>query len=246
MNEVIETQEKAASVIAAALESCFVQVPETTLPNGVVVPAFKVGQYFTSIDGAGKAVVFASTVPAVNVTYHAAVQAAADAGFKLLTELQALAIAHDIANQAANWTGGTVGEGSIKQGLRNWTVRGAQSGDYVSSNAGEDRVFVLSNGARIHDAAGHLFGWIFDDVQGDERGLVAKAFAADSPSLTTAPYPSMVRGMGWRPNAGADWSGYALLRGGYWDDGGNAGVFRLHGAHPDDGNDLVGFRCTKP
>ena len=56
----------------------------------------------------------------------------------------------------------------------------------------------------------------------------------------------MEKGTGWRPSAGRDWSGLALVRGGYWDSVGDAGAFRLNYDWPDLGDDSVGFRCTKP
>jgi hypothetical protein len=222
----------------------FVTVPEVILPNGAVVPSFQAGQYFCSKDAAGKAAVTAAGEPWVQINYAEARQACTDAGFTMLTELQALAIAFDVSQQDANWTGGKVGAGSLIQGLRNDTVDEAQRGEYVP---GEDerRMFVLSNGQTICDAAGNIYTWIFDNVQGDENGLVARAFAEDSPSITTAPFPSMTKGMGWRPKAGSDWSGLALVRGGCWDDGDNAGVFILDFVWPVGRFDYVGFRCTK-
>lgn len=235
-----------ATATVAVEQSLFIAVPETTLPCGTTVPSFQVGQFFCGKDDAGKAAVSASATPWVEINYHDARKACSDAGFALLTELQALAIAHDIANQGANWTSGTVGEGKLKQGLRNGTVDEAQPGSFVPDDADEDRWFVLSNGSRICDAAGNIYSWIFDNVQGDERGLTAKAFAKESPSIATAPHPSMERGMGWRPRAGTDWSGGALVRGGCWDGGDDAGVFLLGYGWPGNGYVLVGFRCTKP
>lgn len=226
-------------------ENLFVTVPAVTLPNGVTVPSFQVGQYFCSKNDDGLATVSATAAPWVEVNYHDAVAACKAANLNLITELQALAIAHDIVNQGANWTGGTVGEGKLKQGLRNDTVDEVQPASFVPADADEDRWLVLSNGSRICDASGHLFTWVFDDVQGDEQGLIAKAFAEDSPSVTTPPYPSMTKGMGWRPKAGTDWSGYALIRGGYWSSDGDAGAFGLDGGWPDRVSDYVGFRCTK-
>jgi hypothetical protein len=115
----------------------------------------------------------------------------------------------------------------------------------VSADPREARVFTLSNGEQIVDAAGNLYTWIFDDVQGDENGLVARPFAADSPSITSAPHPSMERGVGWYPDADTDWSGYALLRGGCWGSNDLAGVFLLDIDWPVYGNVVVGVRCTK-
>ena len=85
---------------------------------------------------------------------------------------------------------------------------------------------------------------MFDDVQGDENGLAGK-IAADSISITTAPAKSQKSGMGWYPEGGANWSGVALLRGGYWSSRSVAGVFDLLNGGPEYRNDGVGFRCTK-
>lgn len=51
-----ETTTEQAAIAAPAVENLFVTVPETTLPGGLVVPAFQVGQYLCS-KGAGKSVV---------------------------------------------------------------------------------------------------------------------------------------------------------------------------------------------
>jgi len=223
----------------------FVTVPETTLPNGTVVPTFQVGRYLCTKGDDGRATVNATGKPWVRVSYHDARKACIDAGFKLITELQALAIAWNISQQDNNWTGGKVGEGKLHQGIRLGNVSEAQPGTYLPENFNEQRYHKLSNGEVIYDFAGNAFTWVFDDVQGDEQGLIAKPFADDSPSITTAPYPSLEKGMGWRPDAGRDWSGRALLRGGCWGSGDTAGVFYLNGDWPGRGDGYVGFRCTK-
>jgi len=223
----------------------FVPVPETTLPDGTIVAAFQVAKYFSSRGDDGQVVINASDAPWTEISYHDAVAAAETSGFKLITETQALAIAHNIANVGANWSGGAVGVGSLKQGLHNDTVDEAQPGDFVPDDADEDRWFTLSNGSQICDAAGNLYTWVFDNVQGNEQGLIAKPFAKDSPSITTAPFPSMEKGMGWRSTAGSDWSGNALVRGGYWGSDGLAGAFHLGSGWPGGERGDVGFRCTK-
>lgn len=223
----------------------FVTTPEITLPNGVVVPSFQVGQYLTGTASNRPPVITADATPLVEVDFFTAQTLAEQMGCKLITELQYLAIAHDIAAQGINWTGGKVGEGSIHQGLHLGSVDEAQPGTYVSDEPSERRWHQLSNGARVYDFAGNAYSWVFDDVQGDERGLVAKAFAEDSPSIATAPHDRLTKGMGWRPRAGADWSGYALVRGGCWYGEDYAGVFRLDYGWPDYRGGDVGFRCTK-
>ncbi|MBC7860316.1 MAG: hypothetical protein H7Z39_16405 [Burkholderiaceae bacterium] len=239
-----DLRSKATASIGA--NNAFVTVPETTLPGGQVVPSFQVGQYLCAKGPMGIPQVAAMSQPWVEINYAEARQACAAAGLSLITELQALAIAHDIVNQGINWAGGAVGEGKVFQGLHKGSVNSAQHGDFVSDNPEERRWHQLSNGARVFDFAGNAYSWVFDDVQGDEQGLIAKPFADDSPSIATAPYPSMENGMGWRPDAGADWSGNALVRGGCWNDGDCAGAFLLDDGWPDLRRDDVGFRCTKP
>lgn len=231
--------------IRATLPSEFVTVPETTLPDGTVVPEFQVSRYLSTVDDDGKATVQADAIPTVNISYHDTVKACDAAGVKLIRETQALALAWNIYNVAANWTSGTVGEGSLFQGLHDDTVDEAQSNDYEPASADEQRWFTLSNGERICDAAGHLFTWVFDDVQGNENGVIAKPFTADSISIATAPHKSMEHGIGWMPSLPCDWSGFALIRGGCWDSGSFSGVFRLDRVWPDDGDYVVGVRCTK-
>jgi hypothetical protein len=226
-------------------ENIFVTVPAITLPNGLAVSSFQVSQYLCGKGADGLAAITAAAKPWVRINYAEAVLASAAIGCKLITETQYLAIAHDICSQDINWDSGKVGVGSVYQGLHLGTVNEAQAGDFVSDNPRERTWHQLSNGERVYGFAGNAYSWVFDDVQGDAQGLVARRFAADSPSITTAPCPSMENGMGWRPSAGSNWSGYALARGGYWSDEDYAGVFRLSYGWADNRSDLVGFRCTK-
>lgn len=223
----------------------FVTVPETTLPNGTVVPSFKVGKYITGrIDD--QLSISESAAPWVEINFFDAKAEAEKAGLKLITELQYLALAHNIASVAANWTSGVVGKGSLYQGLHDDKVEEAQAGDYMPEEESERRWFELSNGERIIDAAGNCYTWIFDDVQGNENGIVSSAFSEDSPSITTAPSPSMENGVGWYPRHGANWSGNALVRGGFWYSVDLAGVFCLGYDYPGREYGRIGFRCTLP
>lgn len=223
----------------------FIVVPETTLPNGTVVPSFQVGQYAATRGEDGKATVTAEVAPWVRINYHDAIKACESAGYKLITELQWLAIAWDVSQQDCNWTKGKVGKGDLFCGIRNDHVSSAQPGTYEPTDSKEQRWLTLSNGERICDLNGNVWQWVFDDVQGDDQGLIAKAFSTDSPSLSTAPYPGEKKGMGWRPGTGADWSGIALIRGGCWLSGSGAGVFYLGSDWPVGEYGGVGFRCTK-
>lgn len=223
----------------------FVSVPAVTFPDGHVEPPFKVSRYLCSKGVDGQVVIDAAQTPWVNINYAAARAAAAAGGFSLLTERQALAIALNIAGVAANWTGGGVGVKSLFQGLRNGDAGSPQPGNVVPAAADEQCWFYLSNGERIHSAAGNAYSWVFDNVQGNAGGFVDRAFAADSLSITCAPYASLERGVGWYPPDGRDWSGRALVRGGCFSSAGNAGVFNLDYGWPDGAYDNVGFRVTQ-
>lgn len=222
----------------------FVQVPETKLPNGLVVPAFKVAQHVSAKDEDDNLLLDGTCKPWTNISFFKAKEVCEEYKYGFITETQWLAIAYNLSQQDCNWTGGKVGEGDLFQGIRNGG--GARIGEYVPSDSTERRWMTLSNGSKVCDFNGNVFQWVFDDVQGDAKGVIAKSFDAHSPSLTTAGYPSETKGVGYRPDAGRDWSGFALVRGGYWLSYVNAGVFYLFDVFPDGGGDVIGFRCTLP
>jgi formylglycine-generating enzyme required for sulfatase activity len=225
---------------------CFVYVPETTLPNGTIVPAFHVGQYACTKGEEGKAAVSPSAAPWVRINFAEAKEACEKAGYKLITELQWLAIAWNASQQACNWTKGEVGKGKLFRGIRNGNYSSAQPGNVEPADHKERRWLTLSSGERICDMNGNVWQWVFDNVQGNDDGLIAKAFDKESPSIAAAPYPSEEKGMGWRPSSGSNWSGNALIRGGYWCSESDAGAFNLNSDWPGDRSGDVGFRCTKP
>jgi hypothetical protein len=221
----------------------YITIPETTLPNGHVEPAFQVGQFLCSKGADGKAQVTADGTPWVRIKFADAKAACEAIGASLITETQALAIAHNVAAQDCNWTKGKVGEGKLFRGLRKGNVSSAQPGTYESTDPKERRWVTLSNGERICDINGNAYSWIFDNMQG--FGGLSGIIEADSMSLQ-APFPSQEKGMGWRPSSRCDWSGGALVRGGCWFSASFAGVFYLSYVWHGGGGGFVGFRCTKP
>jgi hypothetical protein len=224
--------------------SLFITVPDVELPNGIIVPSFRVGQYHCAMVD-GKAVVSRELKPVVNINFHDSRLLCQASCFNMLADMQFIAIAHDISRQGINWTGGTVGIGKLFQGLHKGTVNGVQTGLYVSPDPAERRWHELSNGARIWDFSGHLYSWSYDDVQGNDHGLVAGKFKRNSISLL-APYPALQCGVGWFPKPSDDWTGFGLMRGGCWRSDGNAGIFNLFRDYPNMGYDYVGVRCTCP
>ena len=222
-------------------QNIFTTVPETTLPCGIVVPTFMVGKYVASKGDDGKLEVTAEGLPWVHINYDEARAACADAGYKLITETQWLAIAWNLSQQACNWSKGEVGKGKLFRGLHKGTVSSAQPGTYVSPNKKEIRLMTLSNGEQISDMAGNVWQWVFDDVQGDADGIVAKPVTGESPSLSTAPYPSETKGMGWRPSSGR--VGAVPIRGGDWYYAADSGVFALDlSSDRSNADGTVGFR----
>jgi hypothetical protein len=236
----------AAAAVGHALPPGFIVVPATTLPNGVEVPAFAVARWLVARGPDGQVLLSETMPPWVRIGYHAAHLACAFAGFELLTEQQALAIACDIAGGAANWTGGAVGAGRVYQGLHRGRFDGPQPACVASPDPFERRWHVLSNGERIIDAAGNAFSWVFDDVQGDTQGIVAHSFMRDSPTVAAAPGAPMQQGLGWWPRAGRRWWGRALARGGSWSSQEGAGIFTVVDERPQAARPYVGFRCTLP
>ncbi len=220
----------------AALQVQLIAVPEVTLPNGTTVPPFLVSQYHCSQSEDG--------APWVNIGYHDARKACQEAGMSLITELQALAIAHDIVQQDINWTGGKVGLGKVFQGLHKGTVEGPKGRGFVSPDPEERRWHQLSNGSRIYDFAGHVFSWVFDDVQGGENGIVSSPFTDNSPSNSVRSGLSVEKGIGYAPTVGDFWADCAFIRGGCWRSGRYAGVLYLRNDRHEGEWDDVGFRCT--
>jgi hypothetical protein len=224
----------------------FILVPETTLPCGITVPAFAVARWLAARGPGGRVLLSGSAPPWVNIGYHAARAACARSGLGLLTELQALAIAHDLARQAVNWSGGAAGEGRLFQGLHRGGVAAPQPVCVEPPDPRERRWHALSNGQRIHDFAGNAFSWVFDDVQGNAEGVVMHAFAPDSPTVSGAPGEPLQRGLGWWPKAGSSWWGRALARGGAWSSQEGAGIFTVVDERPRSERPYIGFRCTFP
>jgi hypothetical protein len=249
MNAIVTEAQKQAIVT----ESLLVQMPDTELKFKfedkeiiIPVPAFRVGKFYSSTDDTGNVFISETATPRVRIDYYEARDISARVGMPLISNLQCLALAQNISQVADNWDSGVVGEGSLRMGLHKWSVNSVQRNDYVSTDPDERRDFVLSTGDHIYDVSGHIFTWCRADVEGEpETGLINRPFTADSPSILVPPYPSMTKGMGWRPTQDVDWSSSALVRGGYWYSDGGAGAFYLNFWYPEYRGGDIGFRSTK-
>lgn len=235
-------------LLAPTAEPGYICVPGRNITIGnysIDVAPFSIAEYMNCVDADGKAYVSATEKPRVKINFFDSKKACELASGGLIRGSQHLALAMDIMSVAENWSGGKAGEGVLRRGLHRGTVSGAQPGDYVSPHADENRWFLLPDGQRICDFAGHLSSWMVDDIHGNVDGLAGN-IPADSPYLKIGAQFSQAQGMGWRPDGARDWSGDALIRGGRWDSDALAGVFRLGYVWPDGCYGYVGFRSTKP
>jgi hypothetical protein len=247
--EIVKCSAKFSSALNLDLvEPGFVPFSASTIKWGnkvIEVPAFKIEQFLGSVDADGKAICTTTGKPKNNISQREAIKACTDAGRKITRGSQALAISLNIASVAANWTEGEVGKGELIRGLHRGTVNGPVTNDYVSPHDNERRYHILSNGYKLYDWSGHLYEHLFDDIHGDENGVVKGSIPADSPYLTSAPFPSDEKGMGNFPDGPLSWSGIALVRGGCWLSDGGAGAFGLCVWYPENRYDRIGFRSTK-
>ena len=242
----VRAQAIRTAVIARTLQNHHMVTVPATQVGGEMVPAFRVGQYLCGRGAFDTPQIDPWTAPWTAISYLAAKRLCDDAGLSLLTERQALAIAYNILAQAVNWSGGGVGHGRLYQGLHKGLRDGPQAATHRSTCLSERRWHVLSNGEIIHDMAGNAYCWIFDDVQGERNGIVARPFSTNSPSVERAEPGPYASGMGDGPSAGDDYSGNALIRGGHWCSGDVAGIFHLR-AHPADrAEPEIGFRIAAP
>jgi len=228
------------------MDDFFIPVPETVLPCGMVVPAFEVGKFLCTPDQlTSGADITPDRPPMTMISFHAALEACFIRGWRMITETQWLAIAWDVCRQNENWTGRKYGSGKLLQGVRKGNVNKPISGVCQTPDPDENRWKVLSNHQKICDFGGNAASWVFDDLQGDIDGT-GRTIEMDSPSMTTAPFPRLTAGMGWRPDDRREIAGRSLIRGGGWRSGKDAGAFHLWFAPSVCGFLGVGFRATRP
>jgi prepilin-type N-terminal cleavage/methylation domain-containing protein len=182
------------------------------------------------------------------------------ASYHLITNAEWMAIANDVQNVNANWTGGTVGNGVLKRG----NVGDANAGDYdgADPDTGTNALatLTLANGNQIYHFSGNVWEWTNDTRETSQLPNQASAWREFStvtwttglPSSIVAPanYATSAYGAGkfYTDNDDAYPSGstHGFLRGSYSGGGSAAGVFGLMIDHaPTSTNTSYGFRCAK-
>lgn len=214
----------------------------------------------------------ASGAPWVSISQTNAISTADAAcdGCHLVTEAEWLTIAQNVLGVDSNWSGGSVGSGSMYRGhtdsgpansLAASTDNDGYSG--TGQTTGEQgRTLTLTNGEVIWDLAGNVWEWISGTTEGGnqpgEPGYAWRDWNSLSVpgNLSPNPYPSYANSdaAGWNSSQSigriysdsAQTGLRAFRRGGHWTDGSYGGVFALSmGDSPSNSNGGIGFRVAR-
>lgn len=190
------------------------------------------------------------------------------AGYHLLTMPEAQTISRNIENNAWNWTGGAVGSGGLWRGHTDGDPNASQVADttgdpdddpYVGTGnttpSIERRVHQLSSGQYLWDWSGNLFEWVdMTCTAGAGSGYWYSSAWVEWSDTNLSDYEKVRAGPAGAYTSthntgkyyGCTSTGNAVLRGGYWANGANAGVFAF-GAYNDPllVYDAFGFRCAR-
>ncbi len=262
--------------------------PSSGCPTGyVLVPAdtdygttdFCVMKYEAKFGDKG-AVSQATELPARGVISQNTAYAACrnlGPGYALINNAEWMTVASNMANVAANWSGGSVGSGALNRGHTdnspadalaasaddNDPCTGTGQSCTASSWNDQRRTHVLSNSNVIWDFSGNLWEWV-DYFNYNNKPTPANAAWNEYTAVSGSSYmaknrlvPTNALKSWWSDSwngatngigqyyGGANGGGGALLRGGYWSDGSDAGVFAVSlSGVPSSTYSSVGFRCV--
>lgn len=188
-------------------------------------------------------------------------------GYDLISNPEWMTIAHNVEEVAANWSGGAVGSGCLKQGNIGTAITGCSynNSNSVAYAGSRDPVskLMLSNGQEIWDFSGNLSEWVdwipgggFDLAPTSCQQTNIELYNVNCTGLTVGDYlPSNPMGI-----AEADYNsslglgqvyiittgGDAALRGGEYTSGqAQSGIYNLYTAlNPGNSFQYTGFRCV--
>jgi hypothetical protein len=242
----------------------YVSVPAIAYYPG---PSFCVMKYEAKTGSNAIAATTAATgtpVASINRTDARASCRLIGAGYDLISNAQWQTIARNIADQATNWSTGTVYSGELSRGHSDNVPANslAASTDNDGCNGtgqtcsdvlwdSQRRTNTLSNGEVIWDFAGNVLEWVSDNnaVIAGADGYISTMSAGDkrqvrygNDQFCATPSSTPYCGMG---NGYFNYSGGAFLRGGAWNGGVDAGVFAADlSVAPTAAVTGLGFRCV--
>jgi prepilin-type N-terminal cleavage/methylation domain-containing protein len=194
--------------------------------------------------------------PITDINQEEAKAACESIGAHLITNAEWMAIARDIELVKSNWTGGAIGSGVIKKGNVG-AVTGGYDGDNPEYGTGRNDLakLKLSNGQEIWDFSGNVWEWVDNTIPLSNMPSQARWTVFPSASFNNYLPKSEVIPLGsYTDNyaGGAIYYGSntnnprAFLRGGYWYNGANAGVFALYLDYGSSARNFnFGFRCAR-
>ena len=227
----------------------YITVPGSSLFN---TDSFCVMKYEAKNNGSGTPVSTATGTPWVSITQVNAVASSnlSCSGCHLITNDEWLTIAQNVASVNSNWTGGTVGSGSLYQGhtstspASNLAASTSDSSGYSGlsvSSGSTRRTHTLTNGEVIWDLSGNVREFTQELITGNQPGTPSPSWQDWETTTNAGGYPSFfpvyanVNAETWitTQNIGrlySDASSTAIRsvqRGGARSDGNNAGVYTV-------------------
>ncbi len=220
----------------------------------------------------GQAVSQAAETPWVSINQTTARTACQTAGGRLMNLRERQTIARNLEGVGSNWSGGSVGSGSLWRGHSDNAPAGAlaastndadgYSGTGNVAPSVERRTHTLSNGQVIWDMSGNVWEWLDDTILGQEKPNNASgAFWQEWTVFNTGgTYGTLsydlirpsnstwnsAQGVGqYAAGTVTGTTSFAGLSGGNWYDGAGAGLFSLDLANvPSFPYFSLGFRCS--
>ncbi len=221
-------------------------------------------------NGSGVPVSAASGTPWVSISFTAAKNACASAGYHLITNREWMTIARSIENNPQNWNTGSVGSGWMSRG----NSESSAAMDGMNSLSGINYRIFKVDGVEVWDLAGNVHEWV--DLMEDDSEVYMNSICSNPSYLgfysfnsSSQYYPVCIWHNGFA-KIGAEDKRFEMgpignydenqgvgsitspnlielnkmIRGGDWDSFVTAGIFRGGFNNPLPGNPSTGFRCV--